>query len=116
MALSTVLRQECPKCGKIAVEKSRSKLGSTTLISLMCGHWLVEEELKANENEVYEAIESSDGKRLRPYQIEGVKFLERANGKAILADEQGLGKTIQLTALMRLHPETLLPLVLVVPT
>jgi SNF2 family DNA or RNA helicase len=51
-----------------------------------------------------------------PYQVEGVEFLERANGKAILADEQGLGKTIQVLALIKLHREQLTPAVIVVPS
>ena len=34
-------------------------------------------------------------KTLRPFQVEGVSFICNKNGRAILADEQGLGKTIQ---------------------
>jgi SWI/SNF-related matrix-associated actin-dependent regulator of chromatin subfamily A-like protein 1 len=115
MALSVIIKQECPRCGKIAVEKSRSKLGKTTLISLMCGH-LVADTALGSADAAYEAITSKDGKKLKTYQINGIKFMETANGKCILADEQGLGKTVQLCGLLRLHPEELLPAVLVVPT
>ena len=55
----------------------------------------------------YDSIISSDGRKLMPYQVEGVKFLERANGKALLADEQGLGKMVQSAAFIRLHREEL---------
>jgi len=114
MSPSQIIRQECPKCGKIAVEESRVKLGQSVLIRLICGHVMSDKSL-TSADKLYEEIKSSDGKGLKPYQIEGVKFLEEANGKAILADEQGLGKTIQALTLLRLHPE-LLPCVLVVPT
>lgn len=43
-------------------------------------------------------VELASGDKLRPFQRVGVKFLDTANGKAILADQMGLGKTIQLIA------------------
>src|SRR3990167_9284674 len=101
MALTSILKEECPKCGKIAVEKSRMKLGLSTLITLACGHLVSYQSLKSNE---YEAIQSSDKRSLKQYQIDGVKFGEEADCNFILADEQGLGKTIQALALLRLHP------------
>jgi len=57
----------------------------------------------------------SDGKsnKLMPYQIEGIKFLEKANARALLADEQGLGKTIQAGALLSIHAEQLSPFLIV---
>ena len=50
-----------------------------------------------------------------PYQVDGVKALETANARAILADEQGLGKTVQSLALLKLHQKTLLPAVIIAP-
>lgn len=114
MPLSSIIRQECPKCGKVAVEASKMKFGKTTLITLVCGHIIAEGQLSSLDD-VYDAIANRRGQKLRPYQIEGIKFLEEANAKAILADEQGLGKTIQISSLFRLHPE-ILPAIVEVPT
>ncbi len=41
--------------------------------------------------------------------------MERANARMILGDQQGLGKTVQICALLKLHPE-LLPAVIEVKT
>jgi SWI/SNF-related matrix-associated actin-dependent regulator 1 of chromatin subfamily A len=38
------------------------------------------------------------GGQLYPFQGSGVRYLEAANGNAIIADEQGLGKTVQAIA------------------
>jgi SWI/SNF-related matrix-associated actin-dependent regulator 1 of chromatin subfamily A len=42
---------------------------------------------------------------LRPFQNIGVQFMEQHNGCALIADEQGLGKTIETIAWLQLHPE-----------
>src|SRR3990167_11313613 len=115
MALTSILRETCVHCGKIAVEKSRFRLGSATIVRLHCGHQVIKSALKASAN-VYDDLISADGKKPRPYQIEGIKFLENADANAILADEQGLVKTIQACLLLKLHPEELLPAILTVPT
>jgi SWI/SNF-related matrix-associated actin-dependent regulator 1 of chromatin subfamily A len=54
------------------------------------------------------------GLALRPFQVEGVKRLEELNGRALLADEMRLGKTIQALSYMILHPE-LRPAIIVPP-
>lgn len=48
------------------------------------------------------------------FQVEGVKFIEAKSGNALVADSMGLGKTIQVLAWLKLHPE-LRPAVVVVP-
>lgn len=116
MALSTIVKQICPAkdCGKVAVELTRVPLGNDFLITLECGHLVTEGRL-GSKDDVYTSIVSSDGKSLMPYQIEGVKRIEAANGRAILADMQGLGKTVQALAMIKLHPKELLPAVIFVP-
>ena len=42
-----------------------------------------------------------------PYQSDGVKFLEAANGRALILDEMGLGKTIQALLYIRRNPNAL---------
>jgi SNF2 family DNA or RNA helicase len=122
MALSTIIKQTCPAidketgkpCGKIAVELVRVPLGNDFLITLECGHLVTEGRL-GSADDTYTNIVSSDGKRLMPYQIEGVKRIEAANARAILADMQGLGKTVQALALLKLHKDELLPCVIFPP-
>jgi len=113
MALSSIIKQTCKVCNKIAVEKSRINFGNTKLITLECGHVTSEEVLATAD---YNSIVSSDGRSLMPYQVTGVQFLESADARAILADEQGLGKTVQALALLKLHKDSLLPAVIVCPT
>jgi SWI/SNF-related matrix-associated actin-dependent regulator 1 of chromatin subfamily A len=45
------------------------------------------------------------GKKMLPFQKAGLEFINLADGKAILADEMGIGKTIQGMSYLRLHPE-----------
>lgn len=115
MSLTQILRQECKTCGKIAVEESRLKLGKTLIIKLACGHILHSELLQSSEQS-YESIVFSDGCKPREYQIDAMKFAEAANVRCIIADEQGLGKTIESSSLLRLHPTKLLPAVIVCPS
>jgi SNF2 family DNA or RNA helicase len=56
-----------------------------------------------------------NGCTLMDYQTEGVEFMQRGNARVILADEQGLGKTIEILALIKLHQKELTPAVIVVP-
>lgn len=53
-------------------------------------------------------------KGLFPFQQEGVKQMERFGGKTLLADDPGLGKTIQALAWLYIHPE-LRPAIVVSP-
>jgi len=51
---------------------------------------------------------------LKPFQIEGVRAIYNFRGRALLADEQGLGKTIQALDWIRRIPKRR-PVVIVVP-
>ena len=111
MALSSIIKLTCDQCGKIAVEKSRISFGSSKLITLECGHVLNESVMTSSG-----IAHILNGATLWPYQVKGVEFLERSNAKALLADEQGLGKTIQILALIKLHQAELTPCVIVAPS
>jgi intein/homing endonuclease len=52
--------------------------------------------------------------QLFPFQNLGVAFIESRDGRALIADEQGLGKTIEALAWLQLHPERR-PVIVVVP-
>lgn len=112
MALSSIIRTTCKVCGKVAVEKARINFGSSVLITLQCGHVTSDARLTTN----VDIAHILNGCTLMPYQVEGVEFLQRANARAILGDEQGLGKTIEILALIKLHREELTPAVITVPS
>lgn len=52
--------------------------------------------------------------RLKPFQMEGVEFLEESNYSAALCDEQGLGKTVQILQAIAHHKAELTPTLYVV--
>ena len=112
MTLSSIIKQICKVCGKLAVEKSRISFAGSKLITLECGHVTSDDVMSAGADIAH----ILNGCTLMDYQVEGVEFLERANARAILADEQGLGKTIEVLALLKLHREELTPAVIVVPS
>lgn len=111
MALSSIIKLTCSTCGKVAVEKSRVSFGNSKLISLECGHMLSEDVMSSNN--VAHILNNAE---LRGYQVKGVEFFEQANARALLADEQGLGKTPQTQALIKLHHKELTPAVVVAPS
>ena len=88
-----IIKPKCPICNKPLIEKNRSLLfGTTLLVNYECGHTLTEAQIPHSIDFQYESITSKTKQfKLRPYQIEGVKFLESSNGRALIADEQGLG-------------------------
>jgi SWI/SNF-related matrix-associated actin-dependent regulator 1 of chromatin subfamily A len=53
-----------------------------------------------------------DGQELRPFQELGIAYIERANGRGIIGDVMGLGKTVQALGWLSLHPEALPALVI----
>jgi len=115
MSLTSIVKLECPVCHKLAIEESRLKIGKTSLVKLQCGH-LTNFEMLVKEESDYDNLIFADGAKPRPYQIDAIKFAENSGIKCIIADEQGLGKTIEALCLIKLHPEKLLPLVYVCPT
>ena len=46
-----------------------------------------------------------EGRELYPFQYVGVRFVELSNGRALIGDDMGIGKTIQALAYIALHPE-----------
>lgn len=52
--------------------------------------------------------------QLLPFQVEGVEFVIRNGGRALIADEMGCGKSIQAIAVME-HYKSLLPVLVLVP-
>jgi len=52
---------------------------------------------------------------LYPFQKEGVKFVDSCNGRALVADSMGLGKTVQALAWWQLHRNEIGPAIIVCP-
>jgi len=52
--------------------------------------------------------------KLRPFQKDGVLWIESREGRGLVGDEMGLGKTVQALAWLAIHPE-LRPAVVVCP-
>jgi SNF2 family DNA or RNA helicase len=102
MAISKIIHVACQTCGKVFVEKSRIDFGDKLMLTGECGHMLFTDKVTTAFG--YD-FTSTDGKQLRGYQIEGIKFAEQANFRCLIADEQGLGKTMQALGILRLHAE-----------
>lgn len=117
------LQNKCKVCGKVAIEKSRKEFLSNDelkiLIIFECGH--VEIKNSDSKSPFHKLIFDGDekckhewnnticfkcnAKRLYPYQIEGARALERANGRLAIFDEMGLGKTIQVLAYLKYNED-----------
>lgn len=98
---SKIIKLNCPACNKVAVETSRADIGDLIFVTLECGHTITQDKVKGSD---YELV-SSDNRSIRPFQIEGIKFAEESNARCLIADEPGLGKTIQALGMLKLHPE-----------
>lgn len=112
MPISTIVHKQCPHCPKVFIEESRIDFGDSFFVSGQCGHCITIPKEKSTS---YDSLLTSDGKTFRPYQVEGVKFAESANGRCLIADEQGLGKTWQGVGYLKLHLENL-PAIIVTKT
>lgn len=102
---------QCPICNKKNVtEKAFFNIGKSKFITLDCGHTYRTDISLSEGNDII----LKDGKKLYPFQVQGVHFAEQSAFNCLIADEQGLGKTIQAIALMHLHMNELKPILCVV--
>ncbi len=70
---------------------------------------------KINVKDVSEEIEIPGLKgQLFPFQKQGVAYIERKNGRALIGDEMGLGKTVQVLAWLQLRQDVR-PVVIITP-
>jgi SNF2 family DNA or RNA helicase len=103
------MKDKCPHCTAIAIEVSRSSFGADTIIKLKCGHSFIAEKVVGS---IYD-ITSMDGRSLRPFQVEGIKFAEKSNIRCLISDEMGLGKTVQACGVVKLHKTEVCPYLVV---
>ena len=73
-------------------------------IAISSASTLSNEEVVADMRERLSKV-FPEGRELYPFQYAGVRFAELANGKALIGDDMGVGKTIQALAYTALHPE-----------
>jgi len=107
------LSKLCPKCNKLAQEKSHSNFGNLRIISLECGHAYTEKTEPAKD---WESLVAQYGPahKLRKYQGEAYEFARASGFRCIVADEPGVGKTLIPLACIHYHPEKLTPALFVV--
>lgn len=97
----------CPICKVQAEEISSATINGQRWTKLKCGHLIKKESISDSFD--FSSWTSKSGKKLYPFQIEGIKFLESAGGRALIADEPGLGKTIQALGFIYANKEQVSP-------
>jgi SNF2 family DNA or RNA helicase len=99
------LQIKCPTCNKVATTVSEVDMGIMGIMrTYSCGHGVIVDKLIGADADTLD-ITSLDGKRLFPYQLDGARFIEAANGRVGIFDEMALGKTVQSLAFITAHPE-----------
>lgn len=117
----TQLKEKCSTCGKVAEEANSIIVNKKKIIFLKCGHVIsrIVDSGSPFEDIIFDGkadckhtwvgtvCSNCNAKKLYPFQIEGARYLERANGRAGVFDEMGLGKTVQSLAWLKFHSESL---------
>lgn len=96
------LKTPCTVCGKTFESAREFTIGSTISLLGKCGHVMLKHQLDRKDPE---AIISLDGRKLFPFQRDGVRAAEGSGGRILIADEMGLGKTVQALGTLALHNE-----------
>lgn len=95
------IKTKCPFCKKSVTIEQESQIANKRKIRYSCGHSEFQPltiELNDSRDEIWD--------KLYEFQREGVEFVERAGGSALIGDEMGLGKTVQALAFLRYnYPE-----------
>lgn len=113
--VSHIIHKACPECGKPAREKEhfflqlpvKGKVQRFKVTSLECGHTLKERQL---DKVVFAGTRNyNEEKVLFPFQAEACDKVVKANFRAILRLDMGLGKTIISATLLRHYWKELTP-------
>lgn len=99
------IQNTCPVCFKVAVTVSQAKFGDKTWLKLECGHLVNQNNIIDVSSQITNWTNVSGSKTIYPYQVEGIKFIAQANGRALIADEPALGKTIQALGALKFYKE-----------
>jgi SWI/SNF-related matrix-associated actin-dependent regulator 1 of chromatin subfamily A len=98
------IAKTCETCHKRVSVQDEVILGTSRMMTLTCQHTQFEEILAQIGSTAANHI-SSDGHKLYPFQVDGVKFIESSDARCLIADEMGLGKTVQALTFLELHQE-----------
>lgn len=121
------LQDKCKVCGKVIKQKSSKEFTSNgkrfKRIDYECGHFAI---VNADSQTLFENFITFEHRangcshqwnknecalcganRPYPFQVDGMRALERANGRLAIFDEMGLGKTIQSLGWIAFHDESL---------
>lgn len=104
-----IIKKRCPVCKKVAEVIRESKIDNLKIIYYECGHTRAKRIPTPKDFNVI----STDGLHPYSYQLEGAAFVARANGRALIADEQGVGKTLQGELVCNADKEEYLPVLIV---
>lgn len=123
MAITHIIRPDCPTCGKPAKYKDsfiavlpKMVNGNPTpqrtkIIMLECGHTITEEKLALVK---FAGTKNEQGdKELFPFQAEACDRAVGTNFRAILRLDMGLGKTVVCATLLRYYWKELTPCLIV---
>jgi len=102
-----IIKKHCPSCGVI-VEVTREFTlpgGAMTVTQYDCGHYAIKKHLTVKDL----VLKSTDGQSSRPFQCEGAKFLIESDMRALLADQMGIGKTVQFLMAVHSNPKEYCP-------
>ncbi len=106
------IHHKCSVCNESNLIKEQIEFAGSILTTLSCNHSNFDIPLTVSDD-IYTSFETVNGRKLMPFQIDGIKFAEESNFRCLIADEQGLGKTVQADVLLSLHKDVLFPAVLV---
>lgn len=97
-----ILKKRCKYCLQLVTVDSKTETKDLNIFKLSCKHYYTEDKLKELD---YNVTSELMGYKPYPYQIETARFLDRANGNALIAHEPGLGKTICANIWLKVHKE-----------
>lgn len=103
------VNKACPICSLEAIEANSIVMNGIKWTRLKCNHLIKAEQLKEVEADYYGIKNITGSKTVYRYQGDGIKFLEMCNGRGLIADEPGLGKTAQAQIFAKLHKEIVCP-------
>lgn len=106
----TQLEVRCRNCHKVVTESSASVIGGKRLVRYSCGHSRVFDQIQTPvQQDRWDTFKSSDDKYALPFQRVGIEFAEKSNVRCLIADEQGLGKTVEGIGTLFFNQADLLP-------
>jgi SWI/SNF-related matrix-associated actin-dependent regulator 1 of chromatin subfamily A len=106
------ITKKCPVCGKTSEFAKQFKLGKLTVTTYSCGH-----TRSVKEKDVKElSLTSKDGKHPYKYQLEGAHWAIKNNCRVLIADEMGVGKTIQGLLIAHSDPSEYCPVLVICKT